>query len=140
MSEHHPLIDPVLLGQLVENMKRGTEDRRDIKDALIKLNDGQESLRRELSGLQQTANSTATALHGMISERHAERIKALESVMFDGDHETHGERLAWVEGKIKTWDSWIGTGKAALAKLIGLLIGSAVLQGFIIKWISEHLL
>lgn len=138
MADSHTVIDPIILGQLVENMRRGTEDRQDIKDALGKLNDGQDHLRRDVAGLQQTASSTATALAGMIAERHAERIKALEMAMFDEDHESHGERIAWMEGKIKIWDSWIGSGKSALIKLVAFLAGSAAFQAALIKWFSGH--
>lgn len=125
----------MLLGQLIENMKRGTEDRADIKKALEKLNDGQESLRRELGALQQTASSTASVLATIVSERHAERIKALEESVFDEDHQTHGDRLAKMEEKINHWDRIIGTGKALLLKIIGLVVGSAALQSAITHYV-----
>lgn len=131
-------LSPLVIGQLIENMKRGTEDRQDIKLALGKLNDGQEAMRRDMAGLQQSSITQSNALTEMLREKHGERISKLEESVFDRDHESHGERLAWAERKIKKWDGWIGSGQALAMKIAGIILSSAVIQAAAYAWLTAH--
>jgi chromosome segregation ATPase len=124
----------VQLGRLSAGMERAREDRTELKDVLNRLNNGQDALRQQVSALTQTVGSTATAMAGLVAEKHGQRIEALEENM----KALHGlpGRVEWTEGRVKSWDRWIGSGRAFVGKIVVALFGSTAFVVGILHWLG----
>lgn len=122
----------VQLGRLSAGMERAREDRTELKDVLNRLNNGQDALRQQVTALTQTVGSTATAMAGLVAEKHGQRIDALEehvkALM------TLPGKVDWTERRVKAWDRWIGSGRTFIGKIIIAMLGSATVVSMVLHW------
>lgn len=131
-GEHRPESIEVQLGRLSGFMERARDDRRELKDALDRLNEGQDAMRLQLAAVQQTASSTATAMAQLTAEKHGQRLDELERqikelIALPG-------RVDWAERRVKAWDRWIGSGRAFCAKLILGVVTSGAFAAMLLRW------
>lgn len=125
------------IGRLLALAERAEIDRREINSRLDKFSEGQEAMRGEVRGLAQSQNVMAGSLAELAREKLATRLKDLEDIVLSPVYKDSGVRLVYVEGKVKGWEKAIGTGRALLAKIIMVLMGSSIFAGVISRILAH---
>jgi len=136
LGEHRPESIEVQLGRLSGFMERARDDRKELKESLDRLNDGQDALRQQVTALSQTVGSTATAMASLTSEKHGNRITELERQV----KELVGlpGKVDWAERRVKAWDRWIGSGRSFCVKLVLGVATSSAFGALVINWLAHR--
>lgn len=121
------------LGQLSEAVRtvstRASEDRQAVTESLLKLHEGMESMRREMAGLTQSAQSTGTMVATMAQEKAGARLERLEDIVFQKDRPHLGERVDLLEGRALRVDGYIGSGWKLFTRAVLALLASGAISG-----------
>lgn len=121
------------LGALRENMERGREDRRELKDQLAEM-------RGDLKNLQQSSTAANLILAELAKQNLGERVAQLEN-RYEGLKAAilSPEQVAFLMSRVKRWDAWIGGSKTFLLKVLASLLGGSVLAGLVVAGIQALL-